>query len=373
MHIMTREALYELVWADPLVAVAENHQTNGPWLKKLCQDAGIPLPGVGYWSRLRAGKPVMRDGLPLRPPGADAVVTIGYPTYWWRHLSETLRDPLPLLPEFPEPIEEVAARVAAQVGSVPSIELRDTPEDRARRAAGRIIKLDGQYLRPADLRHLALSAESPFERQRFALLNSLCHGLASVVGSKPQIRIDEQAFRVRIAATEVGFTLGRAGAGPGLSLCLYIRPKWTDEGYRQVFNDEDNRPLESQLREIFVALMVAAEVQYRIAAKEHYDWAMEWRAKAEEEVRQRRAEAKRLREQRRLDQQERRRDLLFSQAEDWRTARDIRGLVADVLKEAADAMSPELLAWTQWAHQEADAIDPLKQATFLAPPAARIS
>jgi len=53
--------------------------------------------------------------LPPRPPGASAVITVGDYGTWWRYKSELLRDPLPVRPEFPESVEEVAARAAARL------------------------------------------------------------------------------------------------------------------------------------------------------------------------------------------------------------------------------------------------------------------
>jgi hypothetical protein len=36
IQVVTRRALYECVWADPLSGLALESKTNGPWLKNLC-------------------------------------------------------------------------------------------------------------------------------------------------------------------------------------------------------------------------------------------------------------------------------------------------------------------------------------------------
>jgi hypothetical protein len=70
-----REALYDLVWNKPLRMIAQRIGVSGVWLKKCCTRANIPVPDRGYWAKLRAGKTVVRQRLPVRPPGIPMDVT----------------------------------------------------------------------------------------------------------------------------------------------------------------------------------------------------------------------------------------------------------------------------------------------------------
>ncbi len=52
---MTRESLYEEVWAEPVSKVAPRYGISDVALGKLCRMYKIPLPPRGYWAKLNAG------------------------------------------------------------------------------------------------------------------------------------------------------------------------------------------------------------------------------------------------------------------------------------------------------------------------------
>jgi hypothetical protein len=58
-----REQLYEYVWTMPLKTLAKKFDVSGSTLGSVCKRLHVPLPGVGYWNKSAAGKPV-----PPRPP-----------------------------------------------------------------------------------------------------------------------------------------------------------------------------------------------------------------------------------------------------------------------------------------------------------------
>ena len=78
-------------------------------LRLQCLEAGIPLPGSGYWSRRRWGKGQPPPPLPPRPPGAADIITLGTYETWWRRRSEMLGEPIPPEPQFDQTVEEVVA------------------------------------------------------------------------------------------------------------------------------------------------------------------------------------------------------------------------------------------------------------------------
>ena len=71
---LTREELYELVWANPMQHVAPQLGISDVGLAKICRKANIPLPGRGYWAKKRVGQAVEQQPLPalstaqLAPP-----------------------------------------------------------------------------------------------------------------------------------------------------------------------------------------------------------------------------------------------------------------------------------------------------------------
>ena len=56
--VLTRRALYELVWSKPMTKVAEDFQVSDVALKKMCDRHRVPTPPRGYWAKKQAGLPV---------------------------------------------------------------------------------------------------------------------------------------------------------------------------------------------------------------------------------------------------------------------------------------------------------------------------
>src|SRR5436309_1157022 len=64
-----RNILYEQVWSQATLAVAKSYGISNVGLAKICKRLKVPLPGRGYWARLRHGKVVRKQPLPQLPPG----------------------------------------------------------------------------------------------------------------------------------------------------------------------------------------------------------------------------------------------------------------------------------------------------------------
>jgi hypothetical protein len=64
MPAISREDLYEEVWARPMIKVAADRGVTGTGLKKICDRHNIPTPERGYWAKLEHGKRVRKQPLP---------------------------------------------------------------------------------------------------------------------------------------------------------------------------------------------------------------------------------------------------------------------------------------------------------------------
>src|SRR5689334_8557046 len=62
--ILTREALYALVWAEPISKVAPRFGLSDRGLAKICESRKIPVPPRGYWAKLAHGHKVTQPSLP---------------------------------------------------------------------------------------------------------------------------------------------------------------------------------------------------------------------------------------------------------------------------------------------------------------------
>jgi hypothetical protein len=76
---LTREALFERVWTEPVDKLARSWGLSGPGLSKACRRLRIPLPPRGYWAKLAAGRRPRRPALPALEPGEAEEIVIPLP------------------------------------------------------------------------------------------------------------------------------------------------------------------------------------------------------------------------------------------------------------------------------------------------------
>lgn len=63
-NVYNREKLYQEVWEKPVIEVAKKYKVSDVAIHKVCKSLDIPTPGLGYWAKVRAGKPVKQIPLP---------------------------------------------------------------------------------------------------------------------------------------------------------------------------------------------------------------------------------------------------------------------------------------------------------------------
>ncbi|MFM0221656.1 hypothetical protein [Paraburkholderia dipogonis] len=59
-----RDKLYEEIWSEPVSKVSKKYQISDVGLRKICVNLDIPVPPLGYWAKLAAGKTVEKPSLP---------------------------------------------------------------------------------------------------------------------------------------------------------------------------------------------------------------------------------------------------------------------------------------------------------------------
>jgi hypothetical protein len=64
MEMKTRIDLYNAVWSEPMVHVAAKIGLSDVGLAKLCKRLQVPVPGRGYWAKVKAGIKVGKKPLP---------------------------------------------------------------------------------------------------------------------------------------------------------------------------------------------------------------------------------------------------------------------------------------------------------------------
>jgi hypothetical protein len=59
-----RAKLYEEVWAEAVTTVAKRYGPSDVALRKICRQLAVPLPPLGYWAKIAAGKKLPTPPLP---------------------------------------------------------------------------------------------------------------------------------------------------------------------------------------------------------------------------------------------------------------------------------------------------------------------
>lgn len=68
---LTREELFSLVWAEPMLRVGERFKVSSSYLARVCKRLNVPRPERGYWAKLAVGRAPSRPNLPEARPGDE--------------------------------------------------------------------------------------------------------------------------------------------------------------------------------------------------------------------------------------------------------------------------------------------------------------
>ena len=381
MAVLSREALYERVWTDPVRTVAQAFDVSETWLKKICASAVVPVPDRGYWAKLRAGKKAVRAPLPPRPPGLSHEVSIRAPRSgsYWNNPEAELNALDPVEPQFAEPLEEVRARVEKLVGSVKFIRSLDHAHPLVRK----LLEIDARRHPPRDPPSRQFWSQKPlfdsaFEKRRFRILSSIFIG-AEKAGAQAWIN-DKEARRVgcNVGHQSVSFLLDHPDAKPdrdgswrtregfGDVLRLSISVYGEEGSITRSFCDDEERSIDAHLTEIVISIIMAGEINYREGARAEYLRTLKRRADLEEAVRRAQSEKMQRAQERARAAEEARRTELVDLAQSFRASNDIRALVSQVMAKrtgGADAAKAQL--WGKWALEVADRLDPVSRLHFL--------
>lgn len=70
---LTRKELYDLVWSTTISKILEKYAISNDGFKKICKKHEIPLPGNGYWLKLKHNKPFKKEILNLDFSGKNEI------------------------------------------------------------------------------------------------------------------------------------------------------------------------------------------------------------------------------------------------------------------------------------------------------------
>lgn len=365
---LTREELYELVWAEPMHTLAPRYGISDVALKKHCKRMRVPTPWRGYWAKKAAGKTLRRTPLPKLPasvPASSMTVVFGRPA----------KPPADEAAETTGPVadQERFEALSENRLTVPELLSNPHPLVAASILLFRKAKSDGQHrLMPSGKKCLNLSVSLGSADLAMLIYDTLLKALDQR-GYAVDILVNEQGAvtRVRIGEEYVGIGIDervdrverpRDPKSKQLSHFkeydyvptgrLSLRIQETYLRTRRTWSDGAKQRVETCLNDLVVGLVAAAEElkQQRLEREARH------REYLAEQERQRAAEERRQREAARVR-------ALNADLVAWRKSQAIRQYAAAMRAAAAEANlldeDSDLSKWLRWVEAYADRLDPI--------------
>lgn len=380
----TREELFELVWSEPITALASRFKLSDVGFAKACKRADISRPPRGHWAKLAAGKKVSQAMLSVRGPGMSNEVRIGQKNLYHNSYSEKEILEIDLqAPIFEDTIEIVSERVRALI---PPVTIPRFPE-RAHIKIRKFLDADDERRKKQQSSSYSFSWDAPlfddaFEKRRLRVLNAVLTALEKA-GMRPTISgRDARSLDVAINDTHVQFSLDAATQkeksfhggsvwtrGTSKSLRLQILSGGWSSNARIIWEDQEKNKLENHLTDIVVELIISGERRLRAIQQHQYEWMVERKIKLVEEIKKRKEEAEKKERERLIALEQARIDRLLGDATAFRQANDIRSFITEVSECLAETdgciSNVGFDDWCKWANAQADRIDPVRSGKLL--------
>ena len=368
---LTRKALYDLVWSEPLKALCGRFSISDVALRKTCQRAMIPTPQRGYWARKEAGKKTWDVPLPERAPAMEDEIEVGGGHRYDRRIwtDEELLGPLPTPPAFETTLESVREHLAKVIGKITIA--REVAYWHP--AVSRLLKEDDRLRARALTRTYVASwekpqFESPSARRKLRILNALFFATGKFQ-ARPRLESDAVRSSIGFYRQHVSIRLAPAkGKQDEERLTLSIIDGYGSDRELCSWSDSDKEKLEKRVGEIATEIVYRAEVSYRASVERRFQWRQQRKAQLEEELRRQKFVAEQAERERIARLQRERIEMLLGQAVAFEQARTIRRYVETVrsaMVESLEVSAEQLDAWARWALAEADRIDPSLDGRFL--------
>jgi hypothetical protein len=366
-----RAKLYEEVWAEAVTTVAKRYGISDVALRKICRQLAVPLPPLGYWAKIAAGKKPPKPPLP-RYSGPTEIVRQRYvsdepvepdPEHLVARrefeakpenrivVSDTLDAPHSLVAATERALRRPKTRDAR---AVPATDRRALDIAVSEASLPRALRIMDALLKALDARGMPVRIEPDGKR----------HSYVKLQGEQLAIRLVENTSRSEREPTEEerrykkqhGFVYlpNRYSYQATGVLKLGILGYGSD--LQNVVAAGKHQRIEERLNDFVVKLEAEAVRRKRHAEhleRQHRHWEEQERIRREREERQRK-EVERLKG-------------LEQEAGNWRRAEQIRAYAAaaetkEIQERGAVDADSEFGLWLAWARHKADWLDPLIRA-----------
>ena len=364
-----REKLYKEVWTEAVTIVAKRYGISDVALRKICKKLAVPLPPLGYWAKLAAGKKLPTPPLPTHSGPGEIIRH--------RYVSDEPVEPDPdhliarrefeARPEnrivVAETLDRPHALVAAterafrkpkrrNPGDQPIAERPALAISVSEASLPRALRIMDALVKSLDARGMPLRIELDDKRRTCLSLQGQVIAIRLVENTARTEREPTEKERQEIKKHGYTYLPDRYSYHHTGMLKLGILGDYRDE-LQKVVADGKQQRIEQLLNEFIVKLETEAvrrkrDKEYR--ERQRLQWEEEARLRREYEERQRK-EMERFK-------------ALEGAAHNWRRAEDLRAYIAAVEAKAAREHGQigseiALRQWITWARQKADWIDPV--------------
>ena len=368
---ITRKALYDQVWSQPMCHVSKKYGISDVGLAKICRKHKIPCPPRGYWAKKTAGQ--TPEQIPL-PKSSDAEKIV---------IREASSTPAPssLSPDLQQ-------RVAEEISRPMVIELRDhlrSPHSLvsiANQQAQTIRRgTDGLIVIP-DGFPLELRVSKDLLRRSLLIMDALLRAFEArgdIVGHGPHVMLLDvpvyfslsesfETHREEAKPTDFSgpyrfnFDRYHTTRTPSGKLTFHIRDhaEYRFLHCRQNWRDSPKQPIEQRLESIVTGLL-----EFAAAVKQEERERQQAEEARQQAARRREDEANARAARRATFQAEKKRfEELVETSLRWRKSQTLREYIAAARQAHLDRhgdIEPdsEMARWLEWAMRHADWLDPL--------------
>lgn len=364
---LTREELYELVWAKPVIKIAKEFGISDVAVAKACRRHKIPLPGRGYWRRVETGHKATRQPLPKAENRRGNMVIFAPTT-----ANLTKRPPNEQLskitvPEEPDELHVLARQTLVRLTKkevddrhliVPedTLDIRVSSQQlsRAVRIMDALIKTLEELGHKVEIKCYRENRGYGYEQQRATLYKTEASIKDAVFG----FGIEESVKRLphiptkseeREIARGNKWKVPEYDYVPTGNLSFKIKDDYL-YGLRGVWSEGKRHRLEDLVGSFIQGLITAVD------SKIERELERECERKRQEEAERRRRE----KEERRL-QEEAHVARLKTEITTWRLVQNAREYVNELEKTMLEHPNPEIEEWIRWIHSYVDRADPFNR------------
>ncbi|WP_413795152.1 MULTISPECIES: hypothetical protein [unclassified Pseudomonas] len=354
--------LFEKVWETPMVKLAQDIGVSDVAVAKACRKAGIPLPGRGYWAKQEKQRP-RKPKLPAIEGEIQFQVFDRAPLPAANN-AETNSPTVRRMIEVPSQLTEPHTLVSQWLKSAKAVKLKEGYLDYAgKRVLNAMIS--SSLIERSAILFDALIKESEAEGYSWKV-NAEGKTIVTVDNEPIAVRLVERLDKHPILPPPSPKRRPGSPWEPDFMSLRRPQVEWSstgeltfqiearmDYGERKNWKDTKTAPLEKKLPSILSGLTSAS-----VSIKALRD---------KEEARKRQwdeDEKRRLERAREAETQRRLRRSLVKHTECWERAERLRAFINGVegrLKSASLADPAMAKRWIDWAHKQADLLDPLQE------------